>query len=131
MATCPRRRLGAAKPNEWHPSDEWVRQAVTLGRVKTVIPEADRESDDSRARGIGTVLHAHTDETFEVETETERLTLKLEQRRGRWGGEPHNRWRFVVVDTEQLPVDDAGEEQAPLDTLPETATDTSAEFAAF
>jgi len=92
--------------DEWLPSPEWAKLAVDLGLSKVVIPEADRENEASRARGMGVVLHAHNEETFEVESDTEKLTLKLEQRRGRWGGEPHNRWRFVVLNRQDLPVDD-------------------------
>ena len=66
----------------WLPSPEWVKLAVDLGLSKVVIPEADRENETSRARGMGAVLHAHSEETFEVESDTEKLTLRLEQRRG-------------------------------------------------
>ncbi len=55
-------------------------------------------------------MHNHSEETFEVETDTEKLILKLEQRRGRFGGEPHNRWRFVVLRHEELPFIDMADD---------------------
>ena len=48
--------IGAVKPDEWLRPDEWARCVVDLGLVKTVIPEADRENDKSRTRGIGVVM---------------------------------------------------------------------------
>jgi hypothetical protein len=74
----------------------------------------DRENETCRGRGIGVMLHVHSKETFEVETGTEKLTLKLEQRRRRFGSEPHNRWQFMVLGHEDLPVVDmANEEPMP------------------
>ena len=110
--------LGAAKQALWLPSSEWAKLAVDFGFSKVVIPEADRENETSRARGIGAVLHAHGEETFEVESDKEKLTLKLEQRRGRWGGDPHNRWRFAVLGHEALPVDDVPDETMPEVSVP-------------
>ena len=61
--------LGVARPGEWLRSAEWARLATNLGLVNAVIPEADRDSDLGRERGMGVVLSAHRDETFHVETE--------------------------------------------------------------
>lgn len=107
----PRRRglaiLGAAKPGEWLRPEEWARLAVQLGLVKGVIPAGDQESEAARARGIGVVFSAHRDETFEAETETQKVWLKLEKRRGHWeGGEVQVRYRFVVLDFTDIPTDD-------------------------
>ena len=75
-----------------------------LGLVKTVIPPADQDSVVGRQRGIGVVLTAHLEETFQAETEDERLTLKLEKRRGRFdGSEVQVRYRFVKVEEQNLP----------------------------
>ena len=52
--------IGAMKPDEWLRPDEWARCVVDLGLVKKLIPEADRENDKSRTRGIGVVMTAHT-----------------------------------------------------------------------
>lgn len=41
-------RLGAARPDEWLRPDDWARLAVTLGLVRRVIPEHERETDKSR-----------------------------------------------------------------------------------
>ena len=86
-------RLGASSPGQWLRAADWAKQVVTLGLVKMVIPEADRDSDAGRERGIGVVLSNHQDETFRVETEDERLTLRLEKateaiRRGRGTDDP-------------------------------------------
>jgi hypothetical protein len=98
--------LGTARPGEWLRADDWARLAVGVGVVKAVIPQHDRDSERGRERGIGVVLSAHRDETFEVETEGERLTLRLEKRRARFdGGEPTVRYRFQVVGKSALPED--------------------------
>jgi hypothetical protein len=71
-----------------------------------VIPPADQDGEAGRARGIGVVLKAHVGESFATETETEKLTLRLEWRRGRFrGSEVLVRYRFVLVDQEDLPLD--------------------------
>jgi hypothetical protein len=91
--------LGAEMQDEWLRPSEWAKVAADLGIIKQVIPEADRENDTSRARGIGIVLSAHEQEMFVVETEAETLTLKLEKRRARFrGSEPQVRYRFAVLD---------------------------------
>jgi hypothetical protein len=52
------------------------------------------------------VPSGHRDETFEVEREDERLTLKLEKRRARFdGGEPTTRYCFTVVGKAVVPED--------------------------
>jgi hypothetical protein len=81
---------------------------VELGVAKTVIPESDQANDVSQARGIGVVLSAHQAETFEVETDDAKLTLKLEKLRRRFDGasaEPSTRYRFVMLKRGELPED--------------------------
>ena len=53
------------------------------------------------------VLKAHSRETFQTETETQKLTLQLEWRRKRFPGssDPQVRYRFVKVEGEELPFD--------------------------
>jgi hypothetical protein len=104
--------LGAARPDEWLRPDVWARLAQSYGLDRRVIPDHDRETDMSRARGIGVVLSAHRDETFEVESDDAKLTIRLEKRRGRFDGEePSTRYRFSVVAREALPED---ADEAPL-----------------
>jgi len=75
-----------------------------LGLAKTVIPAADRDSEEGRRRGIGVVLSAHHDETFVAEGENRRVTLRLEKKRTRIdGSEPRVQYRFVKVSEEELP----------------------------
>ncbi|APZ90545.1 hypothetical protein [Fuerstiella marisgermanici] len=92
---------------EWYKPEVWAREVARLGLVKQVIPIGDQESFESRKRGLGVVLSAHRNEAFHVETESERLTLRLEKSRKRHDGEPpHVRYRFVVVSREAIPTDD-------------------------
>ena len=69
------------------------------------MPPADQDSEAGRARGLGVVLTAHPEETFQAETEEKRLTLRLEKRRGRFDGVVQVRYRFVLVGQEKLPLD--------------------------
>lgn len=106
--------LGGAKPDQWQPAADWAKLAVDLGIVRQVIPEAERSTEISRARGIGKVLSAHRDETFVTETDTETLTLKLTKMRRRFEGvEPSTRYSFVVVNREPLPLDDESLDENP------------------
>jgi hypothetical protein len=98
--------LGAQAPDTWLQATPWAKFVSDLGLVKAVIPPADQDSEKGRARGLGVVLKAHTGETFQTETETEKLTLRLEWRRGRFqGSDPEVRYRFVLVGQEALPHD--------------------------
>jgi hypothetical protein len=98
--------LGAVQPDQWLRPDEWARVAISLGLVKQVIPEQDRETDKSRERGIGAVMSAHRGETLHTETDDSKLTLRLEKARRRFeDGQPTTRYRFVTVQKEPLPED--------------------------
>ena len=99
--------LGAAQPGEWLRTAEWARMATNLGLADAVIPEADRNTDLGRERGMGVVLSAHRDETFHVETEDRRTELRLEKARRRFeeGRDPSTRYRFVVTKKEDIPED--------------------------
>lgn len=98
--------LGAQATDKWLQAAAWAKFVSDLGLVKAVIPLADQDSEAGRARGLGVVLKAHSGETFQTETETMRLTLRLEWRRGRFhGSEPQVRYRFMLVHQEALPLD--------------------------
>jgi hypothetical protein len=98
--------LGAARADQWLRPDDWARLAQFLGLVKAVIPPHERDTDRSRERGIGAVMTAHRDESFTVETDDARVTLRLEKRRARFGGRaPATHYRFVTVRREALPED--------------------------
>lgn len=99
--------LGASQTGEWHKLDDWVKEVVRLGLVKQVIPSGDQESFESRKRGLGVVFSAHRNEAFHVDTDNERLTIRLEKGRKRFDGEhPHVRYRFVVLERVSIPADD-------------------------
>src|SRR5207249_1431065 len=94
--------LGAARPNEWLRPDAWAKLAGSLGLVRRLIGENDRENDTSRERGIGVTLSAHRDETFVAEIDGVTVTLCLEKKRRRFDGEEgHVRYRFVTLAEEQ------------------------------
>jgi hypothetical protein len=100
--------LGAGKPNEWLSATDWARLAVDLGMKKVVVPPGYQENEKAHARGLGSVLRAHTHETLEAETEMEKVILHLEMKRSRFGSkEPHICYRFVLISREPLAVDDA------------------------
>ena len=99
--------LGTKRPDEWLRPDEWATIVDMEGLVKAVIPTGDQDSKAGRVRGIGVVLSAHRDETFDAETETHSLRLKLEKLRKRWSkGQPQVRYRFVLLNKEEIPIDD-------------------------
>jgi len=105
--------MGAARPDVWLQASAWAKLAVDLGLTKTVIPSADRDSDESRRRGIGVVLSGHRDETFYVETDDEQLTVKLEKGRRRFEeGTVTTRYRFEVLDRTPLPAEEEPERKA-------------------
>lgn len=99
--------LGSAKPGAWLRATEWARLTASLGPVKAIVPEGDRDSEAGRERGLGVVLSAHRDETFHVETDDVRLELKLEKARRRFeaGEEPSTRYRFEITKKSEIPVD--------------------------
>ena len=99
--------LGASRPDVWLRTTQWVLLAVELGLVKRLIPESDRDSRESRQRGLGVIFSAHRDETFQVETEDQIVTTRLKRARRRFdGGEPSTRYKFEVLKKETIPTDD-------------------------
>jgi hypothetical protein len=118
--------LGAASPTVWLQPEAWVRLAVQLGVDKAVIPVADRGSEAGNARGIGVVLSAHRNETFDAETETHKLHLKLEkQRRRSDGGSAHVQYRFRVLSSKEIPTDDEADENLAKPTTSKPRTKKS------
>jgi len=97
--------LGAARPDAWLRTAEWAGLVARLGLVKALIPEADRDSDAGRRRGLGVVLSDHERETFHAEHEDRRLALVLEKCRRRFDGEPQRRYRFRVLEAADVPAD--------------------------
>jgi hypothetical protein len=98
--------LGSHEPGAWRRASDWAKDVSKLGLVKAIIPPADQDSEAGRARGLGVVLKAHSGETFQTETETKNLTLRLEWRRGRFdGSDAQVRYRFVLIEHEDLPLD--------------------------
>lgn len=100
--------LGASMPNEWLTASAWLPLVTHLGLVNALIPKNDRESPESRRRGLGVTLSSHEGETFVVQTDDEAVSLRLEKGRRRFErGEPETRYRFVSLDKQKVP-DSAG-----------------------
>jgi hypothetical protein len=100
--------LGTYKPDQWLSANDWAALVALLGLKDSLIPPADRESPESRRRGLGVVLSAHEGETCKAETDDAVLTLQLEKARRRFGGlQPETRYRFVLLERNAL------EEDAP------------------
>ena len=99
--------LGAAHFNQYRTASEWSKTVVDLGFVKALIPEADRDGEKARARGIGVTLAAHLDETFDVRTEDRIQSLKLERVRKRFPDkdEPQTKYQFRELAGQALPTD--------------------------
>lgn len=99
--------LGAAKPDVWWTASEWAKEVKNLGLVKALIPEADRDGNEARARGTGVMLSAHLGETFEVATENHVYKLNLQKKRKRFSDktEPQTKYCFVVLSRRDVPTD--------------------------
>lgn len=97
--------LGATQPDTWLRPADWAQHVAAIGKVKVLIPAAERDGDEARARGLGIVLSAHIDETFSTATDDERIVVKLEKARRRLHGKPATLYRFAVLSRETLAVD--------------------------
>jgi hypothetical protein len=75
--------------------------------IKTIIPPNERDSEKGRERTIGVLLKPRRGEIFETGTETHRYRLRLEGGLRRWesGANPHVRYRFDVLEENELPVE--------------------------
>lgn len=98
--------LGAARSGEWLRPGEWAETMAQAGLTKTLIQSHERDTDAGRTRALGVLLSAHENESFDLETESHRLRLKLKRLRARFGGEPHVRYRFEEVERAALAVED-------------------------
>ena len=99
--------LGVARENEWLRPQEWALVAAELGLVKRIIQTADRDTSAGRERGLGRVLTAHREETFEVETDDEIVSLRLEKARRRFvGSQVTTRYRFRTLAKQMIPEDE-------------------------
>jgi hypothetical protein len=100
--------IGAERPDQWLRAADWAATVRSVGLVRDVVPPNEQGSDAGHERGLGVILSAHVDETFEVETENERLRLKLLKKRSRFesGKEATIRYRFEVLERAMLPADD-------------------------
>jgi hypothetical protein len=107
--------LGAARPGQWLRTADWATLTTTLGLVKAILAEADRDTDLGRERGMGVVLSAHQDEVFLVETEDTRMALRLKKARRRFdaGGKVTTRYRYDVLSEEEIPEDPPQPERSP------------------
>ncbi len=98
--------LGANYSNYWFTASEWSSRVAKLGLTKQLIPVADRDTSDGRARGIGVVLSNHAGETLTTETDDESITLVLQKARRRFDGdEPATKYRFEVIERCSVPLD--------------------------
>ena len=99
--------LGAVQPGKPLKPKEWAEIAVEHGLVKVLIPPNERDTAKGRERAIGVLLSPLRGETFEASTETVRYRLRLEGGLLRWkpGENPHVRYRFEVIEEEELAVE--------------------------
>lgn len=68
----------------------------------------ERDTPKGRERAIGCILKNNLEVVFEARTDTKRYRLKLEGGFRRWesGKNPHTRYRFLVLDEADRPVDE-------------------------
>lgn len=108
--------LGVENANEWLRPSDWASRCRMLGLTKRIIPLNDRYSEAGCCRGIGVVLTKHDRETFHVETDDTRTTLRLEGGRKRFDGQkPHKRYRFVRIGSVPIPADNEDEPVTEVD----------------
>jgi hypothetical protein len=98
------------KDDPWQRPDVWAQRIAALGLTKRLIPQGDQDTHAGRCRGAGVVLSAHRDETFSVETESDKVVLRLEKKR-KWGEDKkvHNYYRFIT--TEWVPLGEDGTDE--------------------
>jgi hypothetical protein len=99
--------LGASTPGQPLRPSEWAEKAVEQGLLKTLFPPNERDTKQARARAIGVVLSRYPEETFEVQTETKQLRLRLSGGARRWtpGKNPHVRYMFEVLKETDLEIE--------------------------
>lgn len=99
--------LGAAKPGKALRPMAWANLAVEQGLAKFLFSANERDTPKGRERAIGRILTKNLEVVFEAQDETKRYRLKLEGGFRRWveGGNPHTRYRFLVLSGEDRPVE--------------------------
>jgi len=108
VADDPMRRaigiLGAKRLDKALRPADWARVVVQEGLAKTLIHANERDTEKGRERAVGVLLKPLVGETFVVATDTMQLRLKLEGGLRRWvpGKNPHVRYRFAVLEVEEL-----------------------------
>jgi hypothetical protein len=100
--------LGAAKPDEALKPGEWAELAKELGLAQTLFHQADRDTLAGRERAIGKLMAKYLGETLEAAKDGRRYQFRLDGGQKRWvtGSNPHVRYRFNVLDTAELDVDE-------------------------
>jgi len=99
--------LGGAKPGKALRPMAWANLAVEQGLAKILFPANERDTPKGRERAIGRILKNNLEVVFEARTDTKRYRLKLEGGFRRWesGKNPHTRYRFLVLDEADRPVE--------------------------
>jgi hypothetical protein len=119
--------LGVTRPDQWLTAAAWAELAKKNGLDQILLTTPNRHNDKSRARGVGVLLTACREETYQAETDDERLTLRLEKARCRFdGASPTTRYRFVTVQRTPIPVDDADQQaEVPSQVAPAPAGESA------
>ncbi len=103
--------FGPGLDNGWRRPGDWATLAVDIGVIGDLVSAGDRQTDAGRARGVGSLMSRHRDETFSITTDRRQYKLKLQRARRRWPpGDDAKRastlYRFAVVGSEPIPGDD-------------------------
>lgn len=99
--------LGACRPNKPLRPMQWAKLAVEQGLAKTLFSVNERDTEKGRERAIGVLLKHHCEIRIEAKSETTRYSLRLKGGFRRWirGKNPHTRYLFTVMDSEDIQVD--------------------------
>lgn len=87
--------LGAAVPGKALGPAELAAKAVALGLARTLFTTGERETEKGRERAIGVVLSRYLEETFDVQTETGALRLRLSGGYRRWTRDQNGHVRYI------------------------------------
>lgn len=100
--------LGVARPGKALRPAEWAKAIVDQGLVKTLLPINERDTPKARTRATGVLLRKHLDEEFRGRTDTKLYHFRLRGGCRRWipGKNPHVRYVFDVLGTEDLAAED-------------------------
>lgn len=97
----------AATPGKALRPMTWANLAKEQGLANILFSANERDTPKGRERAIGRILKNNPEVVFEAQTETKLYRLKLEGGFRRWdtGKNPHTRYRFLVLDEADRPVD--------------------------